>query len=142
MMRRRNIILIITAAIVLAVASANSPRLSAQDQPGFAGNKVTSLVKVDLTGVSNKQVIANIYEVPAGNMVPLHFHHGDEFHLVLSGEWAAQVEGKPDHVMKAGDAQYVEREHEHGGKVISATPLRLLGVMIVDKDKPVIEMKH
>jgi len=142
MMRRRNIILIITAAIVLAVASANSPRLSAQDQPGFAGNKVTSLVKVDLTGVSNKQVIANIYEVPPGNMVPLHFHHGDEFHLVLSGEWAAQVEGKPDHVMKAGDAQYVEREHEHGGKVISATPLRLLGVMIVDKDKPIIEMKH
>jgi quercetin dioxygenase-like cupin family protein len=142
MMRRRNIILIITAAIVLAVASANSPRLSAQDQPGFAGNKVTSLVKVDLTGVSNKQVIANIYEVPPGNMVPLHFHHGDEFHLVLSGEWAAQVEGKPDHVMKAGDAQYVEREHEHGGKVISAAPLRLLGVMIVDKDKPIIEMKH
>jgi quercetin dioxygenase-like cupin family protein len=142
MMRRRNIILIITAAIVLAVASANSPRLSAQDQPGFAGNKVTPLVKVDLTGVSNKQVIANIYEVPPGNMVPLHFHHGDEFHLVLSGEWAAQVEGKPDHVMKAGDAQYVEREHEHGGKVISATPLRLLGVMIVDKDKPIIEMKH
>jgi len=142
MMRRRNIILIITAAIVLAVASANSPRLSAQDQPGFAGNKVTSLMKVDLTGVSNKQVIANIYEVPPGNMVPLHFHHGDEFHLVLSGEWAAQVEGKPDHVMKAGDAQYVEREHEHGGKVISAAPLRLLGVMIVDKDRPIIEMKH
>ena len=99
-------------------------------------------MKVDLTGVSNKQVIANIYEVPPGNMVPLHFHHGDEFHLVLSGEWAAQVEGKPDHVMKAGDAQYVEREHEHGGKVISAAPLRLLGVMIVDKDKPIIEMKH
>ena len=141
-MKRRDVRLsVFFAAIVLAVTAA-SLRLSAQDQPGFAGNKVTSLVKVDLTGVSNKQVIANIYEVPPGNMVPLHFHHGDEFHLVLSGEWAAQVEGKPDHVMKAGDAQYVEREHEHGGKVISATPLRLLGVMIVDKDKPIIEMKR
>ena len=142
-MKRRGIhLFILCVAIVLAVTAANSVRLSAQDQPGFAGNKVTSLVKVDLTGVSNKQVIANIYEVPPGNMVPLHFHHGDEFHLVLSGEWAAQVEGKPDHVMKAGDAQYVEREHEHGGKVISAAPLRLLGVMIVDKDRPIIEMKH
>ena len=142
-MRRRNIILFVFSAVVLlAVTSANSLRLAAQDQSGFAGNKVTPLVKVDLTGVSNKQVIANIYEVPPGRMVPLHFHHGDEFHLVISGEWAAQVEGKPDHVMKAGDAQYVEGEHWHGGKVLSTTPLRLLGVMIVDKDKPIVEMKH
>jgi quercetin dioxygenase-like cupin family protein len=141
--KRRDIpLFVFCAAIVLAVTAANSLRLSAQDQPGFAGNMVTPLVKVDLTRVSNKQVIANIYEVPPGHMVPLHFHHGDEFHLVLSGEWAAQVEGRSDHVMKAGDAQYVEREHLHGGNVISAAPLRLLGVMIVDKDKPIIEMKH
>jgi hypothetical protein len=53
-----------------------------QEPAKFAGNNVTSLIKVDLTGVSNKQVIANIYEVPAGAMVPRHFHHGDEFHLV------------------------------------------------------------
>ena len=103
---------------------------------------MTPLINMDLTGVTNRQVIANIYEVPPGAMVLLHFHHGDEFHLVLSGEWAAQVEGKPDHIMKAGDAQYVEREHWHGGKVVSAVPLRLLGVMIVEKDKPILEMKR
>jgi hypothetical protein len=89
-MTRRTFVLVVCAAIVLAVTATNSSRVLAQDQPGFAGNKVTPLVKLDLTGVSNKQVIANIYEVPSGNMVPLHFHHGDEFHLVLSGEWAAQ----------------------------------------------------
>ena len=111
-------------------------------QDGFAGNKVTPLIKVDLTGVANKQVIANIYDVPAGTMVPRHFHHGDEFHLVLSGEWAAEVEGKPTHVMKAGDSQYVTREHWHGGKVVGEGPMRLLGVMIVDKDKPVLEVVH
>ena len=55
----------------------------------------------------------------SGKMVPLHFHHGDEFHLVLSGEWAAQVEGKPDHIMKSGDAQYVERERWHGAKQLA-----------------------
>ena len=109
-------------------------------QDGFAGNKVTSLIKVDLSGVANKQVIANIYEVPSGAMVPRHFHHGDEFHLVLSGEWAAEVEGKPTHIMKAGDSQYVEREHWHGGKVVSDAPMRLLGLMIVDKDKPILEV--
>lgn len=79
-----------------------------QEQGGFAGNKVTNLTKSDLAGVANKQVIANIYEVPAGAMVPRHFHHGDEFHLVLAGEWAAEVEGRPVKNLKAGDSQYVE----------------------------------
>ena len=132
------------AVAQLALVLAGTSPLAAQEQEpaGFAGNKVTPLVKMDLVGVPNRQVIANLYEVPAGKMVPMHFHHGDEFHLVLSGEWEAQVEGKPDHVMKAGDSQYVERERFHGGKVVSAAPLKLLGVMIVEKDKPIIEVKR
>jgi quercetin dioxygenase-like cupin family protein len=112
----------------------------AQEPPGFAGNKVTNLITVDLTGVPNRQVIANIYEVPAGAMVPHHSHHGDEFHLVLSGEWAAEVQDKPTHIMKQGDSQYVESGRWHGGKVTGQTPMRLLGLMIVEKDKPVIEL--
>jgi quercetin dioxygenase-like cupin family protein len=91
-----------------------------QEQGGFAGNEVTNLTKSDLVGVPNKQVIANIYEVPAGAMVPLHFHHGDEFHLVLAGEWAAEVEGRPIKNLKAGESQYVEGGRWRGGKVISS----------------------
>jgi quercetin dioxygenase-like cupin family protein len=121
-----------------------TPRLGAEDRPppGFGDNKVTPLVRMDLGGVPNRQVIANIYEVPAGAMVPRHFHHGDEFHLVLSGEWAAEVEDKPTHVMKPGASQYVELEKWHGGRVVSSEPMRLLGVMIVEKDKPIIEIKR
>jgi quercetin dioxygenase-like cupin family protein len=132
----------VLALIVLAalVALGWNTFVSGQEPAGFAGNKVTPLIKMDLTGVPNKQVIANIYEVPAGAMVPRHYHHGDEFHLVLSGEWAAEVEGRPMHVMKAGDSQYVEHEHWHGGKLVSDVPMRLLGVMIVDKDKPILEI--
>jgi quercetin dioxygenase-like cupin family protein len=113
---------------------------SAQEPVVVEGSKITHLIKIDLTGVANKQVVANIYEVPAGVTVPRHFHHGDEFHLVLSGEWAAEVEGRPEHSMKAGDSQYVEREKWHGGKVVGNTPMKLLGLMIVDKDKPITEM--
>jgi quercetin dioxygenase-like cupin family protein len=143
-MRRRNSIMLTVGAVaLLAVAIGSDLTLTAQESPAaFAGSKVTPLIKADLNGISNRQVIANIYEVPAGKMVPLHFHHGDEFHLVLSGEWAAEVEGKPDHVMKPGDSQYVEREHWHGGQAIGADPLKLLGVMIVEKDKPMTEMKR
>jgi quercetin dioxygenase-like cupin family protein len=59
---------------------------------------------------------------------------------VLSGEWAAEVEGRPTRTLKAGDAQYVEREKWHGGRVVGSQPMRLLGLMIVEKDKPIIEM--
>jgi hypothetical protein len=44
------------------------------------------------------------------------------------------------HLMKPGDSQYVERERWHGGKVVSEVPMRLLGLMIVDKDKPILEV--
>ena len=57
-------------------------------------------------------------------MVPLHFHHGDEFHLVLSGEWAAQVEGKPDHIMKSGVASMsVLQAAEARARTIGLLPL-------------------
>jgi quercetin dioxygenase-like cupin family protein len=108
--------------------------------PAFTGNKVIPVIKAELTGVRTKQVISNVYEVPAGSMVPRHFHHGDEFHYVLSGEWAAEVEGMPTKTLRAGEGQYVENGRWHGGKVIGDAPLRLLGLMIVEKDAPVTTM--
>lgn len=132
---------VITAA-VFGLAAARHAGAQGEPPAGFAENKVISLIKMDLTGVPNRQVIANIYEVAPGVMVPRHFHHGDEFHYVLSGEWAAEVEGQPMHIMKAGDSQYVPSGRWHGGRVSSAGPMRLLGLMIVEKDKPVVETKQ
>lgn len=136
------IVAVCLTPVVALVAFFSQPTRQplAEETPAFAGNKVKNLVTVDLTGVPNRQVIANIYEVPAGAMVPRHRHHGDEFHLVLSGEWAAEVQDKPTHIMKAGNSQYVESGRWHGGKVMGQTPMRLLGLMIVEKDKPVIEV--
>src|SRR5215218_2306430 len=91
--------------------------------PAFRGNKVIPQTKEDLTDVPGKQVIANIYEVPAGNMVPRHFHPGYEFHTVISGTWAAEVQGRETRILKAGDSQYVERGLWHGGKVVGDEPL-------------------
>jgi quercetin dioxygenase-like cupin family protein len=135
-----------TKVVLLAIAIfafACGIGLASAEEPGevvFPGNKVIPQAKADLAGVPDKQVIANIYEVPAGNMVPRHFHHGDEFHLVLSGTWEAEVEGRPPRILKAGDSQYVGGGLWHGGRALGPEPLRLLGVMIVDKDKPITEV--
>lgn len=140
-LRHRILYPIAALAVVIGLMTAQYAGAQGAEPKGFAGNKVIPLVRVDLTGIPNRQVIANIYEVPAGAMVPRHFHHGDEFHFVLAGEWAAEVEGRPTHVMKAGDSQYVPRELWHGGRVVGSGPMRLLGIMIVEKDKPIIEIK-
>ena len=106
-------------------------------EAAFSGNKVVPIIKAEVTGAASKQVIANVYEVPAGSTVPRHYHHGDEFHFVLSGEWAAEVEGRSTKNLKQGEGQYVENGRWHGGKVVGNEPLRLLGLMIVDKGQPI-----
>jgi len=136
----------VTKAVLRAtaiLAFALGVGLASAEEPGelvVPGNKIIPQAKADLAGVPGKQVIANIYEVPAGNLVPRHFHHGDEFHLVLSGAWQAEVEGRPTRTLKAGDSQYVGGGLWHGGKALGPEPLRLLGVMIIDKDKPITEV--
>ena len=126
----------VTGAVIFALCGISGWVFGQEaNNPAFMGNKVTPIIKVDVTGAPTKQVIANVYEVPAGSAVPRHFHHGDEFQYVLSGEWAAEVEGRPTRTLRQGEGQYVENGRWHGGKVIGDAPLRLLGLMIVDKDQ-------
>lgn len=108
--------------------------------PAFAGNKIIPQVKEVLADIQDKQMIANVYEVPAGSMVPRHTHYGAEFHFVLAGEWAAEVEDRETRSLEAGDSQFVPPGKWHGGKVVGDQPLRLLGVMVIDTDKQVTTM--
>jgi quercetin dioxygenase-like cupin family protein len=138
MMKTRTFLQAIAAIVLIAFAGiSGAQELS---NPAFKGNKVIPKVKADLAGGPGKQVIANVYEVPPGSVVPRHSHHGDEFHMVLSGTWEAEVEGRPTKTLSAGDSQYVEGGLWHGGRAIGNEPLRLLGLMIIDKAKPITVM--
>src|SRR3569833_334974 len=96
------------AGLILLASVLNQSGVAAQEEnAAFKGNKVTPQIRTDLANVPGKQVIANVYEVPAGGTVPRHFHHGDEFHMVLSGTWQAEVEGRETRTLKAGESQYV-----------------------------------
>lgn len=93
----------------------------------------------DLTGAPNMEVIASIVEIKPGETSNLHVHHGVEAFHVLQGA-AIQVPGQEPSVLPTGLTALNLRDVKHGAfKVLGDTPLKLLTVHIVDKDKPLYD---
>ena len=108
-------------------------------------SKVITLFQEQLSANPDQEFVARIYVLQPSSEVPRHFHDGEAFHIVLEGEWAAEVEGRETRLMKQGDSQFVPRGQWHGGKVIGDHLLRLLTVVVADKGKPlstIIEPQH
>ena len=95
--------------------------------------------RTDLTGTPNMEVIASIVEIKPGESSNLHFHHGVEAFLVLQGA-AIQAPGQEPSSLPTGLTSLNLRDIKHGAiKVLGDTPLKLLTVHIVDKDKPLYD---
>jgi len=95
--------------------------------------------RTDLTGAPNMEVIASIVEIKPGESSNLHVHHGVEAFHVLQGA-AIQVPGQEPSAMPTGLTSMNLRDVKHGAfKVIGDTPLKLLTIHIVDKDKPLYD---
>lgn len=95
--------------------------------------------RTDLTGAPNMEVIASIVEVKPGESSVLHVHHGVEAFHVLQGA-SIQAPGQEPTMMPTGLTSLNLRDIKHGAfKVVGDTPLKLLTVHIVDKDKPLYD---
>lgn len=95
--------------------------------------------RTDLSGAPNMEVIASIVEVKPGESSNLHIHHGVEAFHVLQGA-SIQAPGQEPSTLPTGLTSLNLRDVKHGAfKVIGDTPLKLLTVHIVDKDKPLYD---
>ena len=134
-MKRSNVIAAVTGAFLFSLGLATG--LTAQtltDSPQRKEQKRT-----DLTGAPNMEVIASIVEVKPGESMNLHFHHGVEALHVLQGA-AIQAPGKEPSALPTGLTLLNLRDVKHGAfKVLGETPLKLLTIHIVDKDKPLYD---
>jgi len=98
----------------------------------------SELKRADLTG-TNMEVIISVVQVPVGDGLPRHIHHGEEAVYVLEGATLELLDGKQQ-PMSPGAATINVRDVPHAGfKVIGDRPLKLLTVHIVDKGKPLLE---
>src|SRR5450432_636632 len=80
--------------------------------------------------------VSGIAEIPAGGTAGRHTHPGVEMGYLLEGEADLIIEGKPDQHLKAGDSYMIPAGTVHDAKVHGDKPLKVLGVYVVDKTKP------
>ena len=113
--------------IVLAVTGA----LLAQN----SAVKRTVVKTGDLSVPGREAVITNI-EITPGGFVGRHTHPGDEISYVLSGEGEILMEGHPPLKVKPGDGFVIPGGTKHDAHNTGSQPLRLVGVYVVEKGKP------
>jgi quercetin dioxygenase-like cupin family protein len=71
------------------------------------------MMRAPITISDDLEVIVSDVVIPAGATVPRHFHPGEEFVYVIEGSALHVEAGKPDQILKAGDAYVIPPQAEH-----------------------------
>ena len=107
----------------------------------YAQSNRQELKRADLTG-TDMEVIVAVVDVPPGNELPRHTHHGEEAVYVLEGATLSLPDGK-EVPFPTGTVSINKRDVPHAGfKIAGDKTLKMLTVHIVDKGKPLIEPTH
>lgn len=134
-MKGTRFILVAALLTVGAVGFGMGRAVAEQQQPGI---KRTELLRTDAPTGAAYEAVEAIAEIPAGGTSGRHRHPGIEVGYVLAGQLTLEREGQPTITLKAGDAfkneGVIHRATNHGTK-----PVRILGVYIVQKGKPMAE---
>ena len=98
------------------------------------GIKRTPLQKVEFP--DGYVTVTGIAEVPPGGAAGRHSHPGIETGYVLDGEADLLIDGQPPLHLKPGDSYEIPAGAIHDAKVSGDKPLKVLGIYVVDKTKP------
>jgi quercetin dioxygenase-like cupin family protein len=95
----------------------------------------TLVTKGDVSVPGREAVIARI-EVAAGGAAGWHTHPGDEISYVSEGDVTLMVAGQPPRKVSAGEGFVIPAGVVHNAKNDGGTAVRLVGVYVVEKGKP------
>jgi len=99
------------------------------------GIQRTVVKKADVSVPGREAVIARVEIAPSAS-AGRHTHPGDEISYVTEGEGEILMEGQAPLKVKAGDGFVVPGGVKHDAHNTGAAPLRLIGVYVVEKGKP------
>ncbi|MFC5520847.1 cupin domain-containing protein [Polaromonas jejuensis] len=95
----------------------------------------TLLTKADVSVPGREAVVARV-EVAPGARAGRHTHPGDEISYVLEGQAELLIDGQSPRIVKAGESFVIPAGVVHDAHNAGDTPVRLVGVYVVEKGKP------
>ncbi len=99
------------------------------------GIQRTVVAKSDVSVPGREAVVAHV-ELPAGAVAGWHTHPGDEASYVMEGEATLLIAGQPPRKVSAGQGFVIPAGTVHNARNESAGPVKLVGVYVVEKGKP------
>lgn len=99
-----------------------------------SGIKRTPLQKVEFP--DGYVTVTGLAELPPGAAAGRHTHPGIETGYVLEGELNLEIDGQPAKLLKPGDSYQIPAGAVHDAKVHGDKSMKVLGVYVVDKTKP------
>src|SRR4029077_3968813 len=93
------------------------------------------IVHKDDVSNGREAVIARV-ELAPGVKAGRHTHPGEEITYVVEGEADIIIEGRPTRKVKGGDGFVIPAGAKHDAYNTGTKPLKLVGVYVVEKGKP------
>ncbi|MBI2769460.1 MAG: cupin domain-containing protein [Burkholderiales bacterium] len=91
--------------------------------------------KGDVSVPGREAVVARV-EVAPGAKAGRHTHPGDEISYVMEGEATLLIDGQPPRQVKAGESFVIPAGVVHDAHNNGTAPIKLVGVYVVEKGKP------
>jgi quercetin dioxygenase-like cupin family protein len=95
----------------------------------------TIINRKDISMPGREAVIARV-EIAPGAFAGRHTHPGEEISYILEGEGEILIEGQPALKVKPGDSFIIPTGAVHDAHNTGTQPLKLVGIYLVDKSKP------
>ena len=112
--------------VVITLLAAGCPQQGAQVSEAEANEAVAAvtapeglkpgsneMLRSSITAAPELEVLISDVIIPADTEVPRHYHPGEEFVYVIEGTANHVEAGKPDRLIKAGDAMVISPEAVH-----------------------------
>jgi quercetin dioxygenase-like cupin family protein len=130
---------IASAAAMLAActtqAQAPAPAATATAAPSSGALKRELVTRADVSVPGREAVVARV-EVAAGGKAGRHTHPGDEISYIMEGETLLLIDGQPPRRVKAGESFVIPAGVVHDAHNDTNKPVKLVGVYVVEKGKP------
>ncbi|WP_085316320.1 cupin domain-containing protein [Derxia lacustris] len=120
------------AHLCAVVALFGAAAVQAQTPPPI---QRTVVGKGDVSVPGREAIVARV-EIAAGASVARHTHPGDEISYIAEGETELLIDGEPARVVKAGESFVIPAGVVHAARAIGTGPVKLIGVYVVEKGKP------